>query len=255
VSEASCAVVTCDAPVERLEWCETHHRRFKRTGSPYGRFARYEDPDLVVDYGEKTCSVEDCIRPAVARGLCARCLRRAKRTGEELPPTFRQFYAEGTLCVIVDCEAPVCARGWCKRHWHNWNRTGNPLGIGRWKGKDNNRWVGDHVGYPGMHDRVKRALGPATDYWCVDSCGDQAEDWSYDHLDPEEHVQEVKTRYRSGAYWSWLPFSLDITHYQPRCEPCHLRLDKRYAKRARSAFHPSPYEDLDADFSAQAQDS
>lgn len=48
-------------------------------------------------------------------------------------------------------------------------------------------------------------------------CPAVAEEWSYDHGDPDElagldHGRE-------------LPYSLKIQHYQPLCTPCHRRFD------------------------------
>jgi hypothetical protein len=56
--------------------------------------------------------------------------------------------------------------------------------------------------YAVWHKRVKKALGPARDYACVD-CGQRAEDWSTVN-----------------------PFSDDIrVRFQPRCRKCHRHYD------------------------------
>jgi hypothetical protein len=44
-------------------------------------------------------------------------------------------------------------------------------------------------------------------------CGNEAEHWSYDHLDPNEQYGP------DGAY------TTDLTHYQPRCVSCHKTYD------------------------------
>lgn len=68
-------------------------------------------------------------------------------------------------------------------------------------------------GYVGAHYRVKFEHGSASDHPCVD-CAGQAEDWSYDHTDPNEKYDD------RGR-----PYSPDPTHYQPRCRRCHRQFD------------------------------
>ena len=72
------------------------------------------------------------------------------------------------------------------------------------------------VGYPGAHSRVCVARGKASEHLCVD-CGHPAGDWSYDGLDPQELTSQV--------HGFVLSYSLNITHYQPRCKSCHTRFD------------------------------
>jgi len=69
------------------------------------------------------------------------------------------------------------------------------------------------VGYVAAHSRVKYLHGSASTHSCV-GCGKQAEDWSYDKQDP---AQLIDPRGR--------PFSLDPTHYVPRCRSCHHVFD------------------------------
>src|SRR5690606_2960253 len=42
----------------------------------------------------------------------------------------------------------------------------------------------DVVGYGAAHERVYRKRGRASQHDCVD-CGERAEEWSYDHSDPD----------------------------------------------------------------------
>lgn len=83
-------------------------------------------------------------------------------------------------------------------------------------------------GYNAMHQRIKKAKGPASEYICVD-CGDPATAWSYDHKD-------------GGQYWQVIPgctepvpYSIHMEHYQPRCASCHVRLDAHDAEARRLA--------------------
>lgn len=68
--------------------------------------------------------------------------------------------------------------------------------------------------YGGAHDRVRRERGPASALACV-GCGKQAQEWSYDLLDPNEAIDE------RGRRFSCLP-----THYVARCRPCHRAFDR-----------------------------
>lgn len=70
------------------------------------------------------------------------------------------------------------------------------------------------VAYCTAHDRCRSDRGKASDHTCVD-CGKQAHDWSYNHDDPNECVDEG-----TGA-----PYSTDPGHYSPRCMRCHRIFD------------------------------
>ncbi|EGD55184.1 hypothetical protein [Gordonia neofelifaecis] len=77
----------------------------------------------------------------------------------------------------------------------------------------------DIVGYGGAHTRVRAAKGKASEYPCVD-CGHPAEDWSYDHQDPDERYGSDGARGRTP-----MPYSMDPEHYAPRCKKCHYAFD------------------------------
>lgn len=74
--------------------------------------------------------------------------------------------------------------------------------------------------YCTMHDRLRADQGPARSHPCHD-CGRQANSWSYDHTCPNEIQSDAG------------PYSVDPAHYQPRCLPCHRRLDFAQARRRR----------------------
>lgn len=86
-------------------------------------------------------------------------------------------------------------------------RTGNYA-----RGYANPNWTGDAVTYEGIHQRLRRILGPAREYPCND-CRQPAAHWSYDHADPAERTSDL------GAY------SASIKHYVPRCVSCHKKHD------------------------------
>ena len=92
------------------------------------------------------------------------------------------------------------------------NRTGDASTCGH-----PGRHLAPHVEYGAAHERVRRERGPAKHHRCVD-CGLQARHWSYDHADPAQ-VSSLDARTLG------IPYSLDISHYEPRCVPCHKAFD------------------------------
>lgn len=73
-----------------------------------------------------------------------------------------------------------------------------------------------HLGYTGAHERVYRAKGPASAHRCTD-CGAGATEWSYDGRDADELTCTRRT--------SVVAYSLDPSHYEPRCKRCHIAFD------------------------------
>lgn len=92
-------------------------------------------------------------------------------------------------------------------------------------GSRNPKWRPDEaVTYDAMHQRVKAARGRPETHPCG-HCGGQAQEWAYDHADPDE---------RLGGDG---PFSLNPAHYLPLCVPCHRKFDNgRAAGRRHSAL-------------------
>lgn len=91
-------------------------------------------------------------------------------------------------------------------HSSRWDRHGDLLA--------DKKWVGDKAGYWGVHKRLARRRGSASGYACVD-CGAPAQEWSYNHAAADEKCDE------RGQ-----PYSTNLDDYDPRCKPCHGRLDK-----------------------------
>lgn len=80
-------------------------------------------------------------------------------------------------------------------------------------GENHPHWVGDGATYFVLHARVSRAFGSPKTHDCAD-CDGPAQQWSYDHNDPDERFEEGKG-----------PYSLDINRYVPRCISCHKKFD------------------------------
>lgn len=122
-------------------------------------------------------------------------------------------------CSIEGCSRKHAARDWCIMHWKRWWKHGDPLwaasrvdSLQHLKGADNPNWTGDDASYKAIHRRLERKNGSASGFVCL--CGEKALHWSYDHLDPNEKESEFG------------PYSTDLDRYQPRCVPCHVRLDR-----------------------------
>lgn len=107
-----------------------------------------------------------------------------------------------------DCDVRHYAKGFCRRHYRQDHVHGDPEVIG-------STFKGDEITYSGAHMRVIRERGPASQHLC--GCGRQAKDWSYDHKDPNEKIQQYQHKQ--------LPFSPDPAHYIPLCRFCHRKLD------------------------------
>ncbi|WP_292988369.1 hypothetical protein [Mycobacterium sp.] len=79
--------------------------------------------------------------------------------------------------------------------------------------------------YAATHARLTHRRGRARRQRCID-CGAPARHWSYDHQDPNELTSPAG-----------LEYSLDLDHYEPRCQPCHQTFDARYRKSGIPRLH------------------
>jgi hypothetical protein len=73
------------------------------------------------------------------------------------------------------------------------------------------------VEYTAAHDRIRTDLGSVRNHACSE-CGAPARHWSYNHDDP--HELESRSTQTLGVR-----YSLNPSHYSPRCVPCHKRFD------------------------------
>lgn len=73
---------------------------------------------------KKICSVDDCEKTVLAKGLCSMHHKRWYRTGTPIktPKIVKK-------CSIEDCDNIVTARGWCNAHYKRWHRSGNPIVV------------------------------------------------------------------------------------------------------------------------------
>lgn len=181
MTSGTCTVLNCGKPrrTSRSPYCEMHYYRLRRTGQLTAR--PQPQRELRRALAEKdptailTCSVKECDQPARTGGMCEKHYTRVLRHGDVHAFT----------------------------HQRDRNLPRGPANV---------RWAGDGIGYDGMHQRVHAAKGSASSRPCVE-CGGPANQWSYDHADPEERMGD------KGAY------SLTVEHYVPRCVSCHKKFD------------------------------
>ena len=90
-------------------------------------------------------------------------------------------------------------------------------------------WSGDDATYEAVHARVFNLRGSAKNYRCA-MCEQQADEWAYDHSDPNEKRDPLNR-----------PFSTDLDTYRPLCRSCHRRED---ASLKTECVNGHPYDDV-----------
>lgn len=83
---------------------------------------------------EILCSVAQCTRHALARGLCSGHYGRWRKNGDPGPAEFRTRGPLGSgtarpslgICAVEVCVEPARTRGWCKAHYQRWLDHGDP---------------------------------------------------------------------------------------------------------------------------------
>lgn len=73
-----------------------------------------------------TCSVDECSKPAKARGYCDTHYARWRKWGD--PAVVRKPWGthERATCEHADCDQPAHARGYCERHYWRLQNHGSP---------------------------------------------------------------------------------------------------------------------------------
>jgi hypothetical protein len=200
MTERTCGIDGCERKHFGRGWCRPHYVVWYRTGDPL-------TPPSKPPYNGTACVVEGCELPARSCDRCPTHYARFRRHGGiDVAPSLNRNV--GQTCSVTDCLTPAKLKGLCEKHERRVRLYGDPDGQAE-------RYIADELlTYFGAHRRVRLLRGPARQYRCVDGCGNQARDWSYDHACSREQVDS-----------QGLPFSPDPNRYQPRCRACHIVFD------------------------------
>lgn len=109
-----CAVEGCERNAVSRGWCDTHYRRWRRSGST-------DDPVR----GPTVCTVEGCEHRVDARGLCHGHHQRWLRTGgvqAHIPLGRRR---QPVTCTVTGCDRDTKGHGLCSTHWWRRRRYGD----------------------------------------------------------------------------------------------------------------------------------
>lgn len=188
-----CSVTLCDKEALARGYCNTHYMRVRRTGTA-------DDPVKVI----RLCSIEGCVEIHESRGLCKLHYGQLRRT------------QGNRSCTVEGCSRPHEAKGLCNRHYQRLRDTGS-IELTVLVGELSPKWQGDDITYAAAHRRLEAARGPASNYLCL-ICACPAQQWSYDHTDPDELFNP------KGQ-----PYSANIYFYEALCLKCHRHQDLRAA--------------------------
>lgn len=169
------------------------------------------------------CGVDGCDRPLRSRyaELCNTHYFRLRRTGATGSPDI--WDRKRKPCSVAGCPDLACSLGLCSRHYQRYKAHGSvDVVLPPRSGAANRNWKGEHCGYRGAHDRVRRARGSASNHQCS-NCGSRAQHWAYDHQDPDERTSSLG------------PYSTSVQHYQPMCVPCHKTFDLNHLRSCQSS--------------------
>lgn len=87
----------------------------------------------------KYCSIEDCDKPLIARGLCTKHYQQLKHRNE-LPP----LSPKPSCCIAPRCRRKIWSNSYCTMHYQRWKHHGrlgpNPLYHGQYKTPIYNSW-------------------------------------------------------------------------------------------------------------------
>lgn len=154
----------------------------------------------------RICDVDGCERPHRNWGYCNMHAQRYYKHGDPL----RTIQHHRKPCSVDACETTARYSGYCVKHFRRVQANGDPH-IVRKGGRPTK---GETPAWAAIHKRLDRERGKASRIACVD-CGGPAREWSYDNADPDQLVDAKK----GCAY------SLDLSHYEPRCTSCHRIFD------------------------------
>ena len=207
----TCTIPGCDRAYRARGWCATHWARWKAHGTT-------ADPKRLPT--RTKCSVDECDRKPRSRvaEYCEMHYYRLRRNGTL--KTVKHRVPE-IACVVDGCKRPAeRTDGLCRACLYRLQRNGTFDYVGY-------RTPAHLATYNLVHQPIPTTYRPAAKRKCVD-CGRQARQWSYNHRDPNERWGP------SDSYPVPMPYSVDLAHYEPRCVPCHKRMDLAWIAGRRS---------------------
>lgn len=114
MTNRTCTLDDCDAPLRCKGLCKGHYSRMLATGSPY---PRPRNRDL-------TCIADDCTDRVYALKACRKHWQRIRQFGQlELPPRPPRAIK---ICSYDGCPKVVKSRDLCGTHYQRWRVHGDP---------------------------------------------------------------------------------------------------------------------------------
>lgn len=93
----------------------------------------------------RICSVSDCNKRVIARGLCDTHYARARRAADKAAGIVR---VSPRRCTMPECGKPHFAKGYCSAHYTRRRRHGDPVGGSTSRGEPL-AWIDRHIDYAG----------------------------------------------------------------------------------------------------------
>lgn len=113
------------------------------------------------EMAERTCSIDGCEKPHLARGFCKKHYRQWRKSTDLLPSP--------PPCLIEGCLRlkGENRQGWCDLHYHRWKRHGDPLMVilpdgrrSRWPDRTAEERFWERVNLHGPAPDARPDLGP-----------------------------------------------------------------------------------------------
>jgi len=114
-------------------------------------------------------------------------------------------------CIQPGCREYGVRQNRCFRHWQAWRINPPPPSL---------------PGYGTVHRNCVKRWGRPGRHACR-HCGYRAEQWAYNHLDPNEKTEGV------------LLYSDSTSYYMPLCTLCHGGFDADYRRARRDGTLPA----------------
>lgn len=207
----TCLIEGCEFKIHHRELCSKHFKIARKTGIIFTR--KFIGPKM-------HCSVEGCNRPRRdGYTLCRMHSHRKYRSGAVGEPHQRvankKSLSVGDRFGQLTTIAQVHGGLWKCKCDCGGEITTTASNLNRGKAIQCAEYDNHYEpSYNRAHKRVRSLFGPASKHYCVE-CKDKADDWSYNHTDPQDHFESKEL----------LPYSMDPSHYSPRCRPCHRKFD------------------------------